>query len=192
MCQSLCFHFWISSGKAVLSSSFIGKPRIWGRIFHSEQDYQLMLRISSWGLAPSVLKMQSQHLNAEFPSVFPHLSVPKKITLIYIHLPGWGYVYTITSLPTARLFWTHRSSLYCTNINSFSCYFWKVLGRTFERKVKVFCLIYSALGISPSRKYGWECTRLSFFCSAESSSNSLRALQTQKLQICHVIHTRPK
>lgn len=134
--------------------------------------------------------MQSQHLNAEFLSVFPHLSVPRKsLQFTYTYLGGG------MSTPSSH-FPQHSCSgftdpPYCTNTNSFSACFWKVPGWSFERKIKVFCLIYSALGISPSRQYGWGCTRLSF-CSAESSNNSLWALQTQKLQTCHVIHARTK
>lgn len=191
MCQSLCFHFRINSGEPVVSSSFTEKPHIWGCVFHSEQDYQLMLRISSQGPAPSVLKMQSQHLKAEFPSVFPHLSVPRKsLQFTYTHLGGGMSTPSSHSPQHACSGFTDPPNR--TNINSLLCYFWKVPGRSFERKIKVLCLIYSALGISPSRQYGWECTRLTFLCSAASSSNSLQSLQTQKLQTCHVIHTRPK
>lgn len=106
-----------------------------------------------------------------------------------MHLLGRGYVYTIVSLSTALL---DSLILHIAQTLIHSHAFWKVPGRSFERKIKVFCLIYSALGISPSRKYGWERTRLSFFCSTETSGNSLWALKTQKLQACHVIHKIPK
>lgn len=133
MCQSLCFHFRINSGEAVVSSSFIEKPQIWGRVFHSEQDYQLMLRISSRGLAPSVLKKQSQHLNAEFPSVFPHLSVPRKsLQFTYTYLGGGMSTPSFHSPQHACSGFTHPP--YCTNINSLSCNFCKGPGISFEGK----------------------------------------------------------
>lgn len=195
MCQRLCLHFRINSGEAVVSFSFwfIEKTQIRGCVFHSEQDYQLKLTQDLFlqGLAPSVLRMQSQYLNAEFPSVFPHLSVPRKsLQFTYTHMGGGMSTPSSHSPPHP---WSWFTDLpYCININSLPCYFLKVLGSSFERKIKVFCLKYSTLGIHPSRQYGQECTRLVFFRSAESFSIFPAGFANSRTPVlsCHTYKTK--
>lgn len=172
MCQRLRLHFRINSGDAVVSSSFwfIEKTQIRGCVFHSEQDYQLKHRICFHkGWHPQCWRCNCSIWALSFP-VFSHTSLcPENHSNLHT-LPWGGYVYTIISFPTSLLVLIHWSSDHCMNVNSLPGYFWKVLGRSFERKIKVFCLRYSTLGISPSRHHEQQCTRLVFFCSAESSS----------------------
>lgn len=100
---------------------------------------------------------------------FPTPLSAQKITPIYIHSHGEGMSTPSSHSPPHSWSW-FTDPPYCMNVNSLPGYFWKVLGRSFERKIKVFCLRYSTLGISPSRHHEQQCTRLVFFCSAESSS----------------------
>lgn len=61
----------------------------------------------SQGLQPSVLRLQSQHLNVEAPQCFPTHLCAQKITPTYIHSHGWEQVYTIISLLTSSLVLIH-------------------------------------------------------------------------------------